>query len=60
MVWPDNTVGWFDDNSTVWCKQHEPKQSEVKGELTPLLSTDDWDIGPCSVDGCENWVRGQK
>jgi len=56
--WPDNTVGWFDDKNTVWCRMHEPDSSAVVGELTTVLESDGWNVGPCSVDGCGKWVGG--
>ena len=52
--WPDNTVGWFDELGTIWCKDHEPEKYE--GELEPILDSDGWVTGPCSYDGCPKWI----
>jgi len=52
----DEVIAWFDEKSTVWCKDHEPKQAEVEGELTTVLRTDHWagDVGCCCV--CGMWI----
>ncbi len=56
--WPDDTVGWFDDKNTVWCHMHEPESAAVVGEVTPVLKSDSWDVGPCSVEDCHKFVGG--
>ena len=44
-------IGWFDENSVVWCYLHKPEPNKYKGELTDLKSSDSWlyEIGPCCI-----------